>query len=72
MKCFMCIDAVVFNNAHFGAGVGPILLDVVECNGSEDSIIDCSHSSTGSCRGHTDDAGVRCQGRYTCATVPCE
>jgi len=60
----MCIDAVVFSNAHFGVGVGPVFLDHVGCNGNEDNLIDCSHRSSGSCRGHTDDVGVRCQGRY--------
>ena len=56
--------AVVFNNAYFGAGVGPIYLSNVECTGSEANLTDCSHDSTVICSGgHTEDAGVRCQGR---------
>ena len=55
--------AVAFSNAHFGAGVGPIQLDNVDCTGSESSLIDCSHSSTVTCtNGHSENAGVRCQG----------
>ena len=50
--------------ARFGAGIGPIYLDDVECNGSESSLTDCSHSFFVSCSsGHREDAGVRCQGR---------
>ena len=57
------IGAVAFGNAHFGAGVGPIYLDDVECSGSESNLTDCSSRSIIYCyRGHSEDAGVRCQG----------
>ena len=63
-------DAVAFSSAHFGAGAGPIHLDHVACSGSEDNLIDCSHSSFVSCSGgHREDAGVRCQGGLICVTV---
>ena len=53
---------MVFGNAHFGAGTGPIHLDNVGCNGSERNLINCSRSSFGHCYyGHQEDAGVRCQ-----------
>ena len=56
-------DAVAFGSAHFGAGTGTIYLDGVGCSGSESNLADCSRSSTVSCfRGHSEDAGVRCQG----------
>ena len=59
----MPTGAVAFTNAHFGAGVGPIYLDNVECSGSESNLTDCSSSSIVYCyRGHSEDAGVRCQG----------
>ena len=60
---FLSTDAVAFGNAHFGPGTGPILLDDLDCSGSESSLIDCLRSSYISCYyGHAEDAGVRCQG----------
>ena len=57
------IDTVAFTNAHFGAGVGPVYLDNVDCTGSEANLTDCSSSFNIYCyRGHSEDAGVRCQG----------
>ena len=62
-RVFIATDAVPFSNAHFGAGTGTIYLDNVGCTGSEANLIDCSRSSTVSCRySHAEDAGVRCQG----------
>ena len=60
------IGASVFYNAYFGQGFGPIFLDDLLCTGRETRIIDCPRStSTGVgdidlCRGHLDDAGLRC------------
>ena len=60
---FLSTDAVAFGNAHFGPGTGPILLDNLDCSGSESGLIDCLQSSYISCYcGHAEDAGVRCQG----------
>ena len=54
---------IAYSNAHFGAGTGTIYLDKVGCTGSENNLIDCSRSSTVRCTyGHSEDAGVRCQG----------
>ena len=56
-------DAVAFSGAHFGAGTGLIYFDDVGCTGSETNLTDCSRNSTVYCRyGHSEDAGVRCQG----------
>ena len=56
------IDAVGFSSAHFGPGIGMISLDNVGCSGMEERLIDCYRSSSVSCsRGHSEDAGVRCQ-----------
>ena len=56
------IDAVGFTLAHFGPGIGRIFVDDVFCSGSEEKLIDCYTSSSVSCsRGHSEDAGVRCQ-----------
>ena len=55
---------MAFTNARFGAGVGPIYLDNVDCTGSEDNLTDCPSSAIFSCRsGHNEDAGVRCQSK---------
>ena len=59
-----CADAVAFSSAHFGAGIGRTLLDEVGCTGRERKLIDCSRASSSSLRcyrGHSQDAGVRCQ-----------
>ena len=53
----------------FTDGVGAIWLDDVNCAGRESRLIDCPASSIGqhNC-GHSDDAGVRCQGTATACT----
>ena len=63
MFMFISTDAVAFSNAHFGAGIGTIHLDNVGCTGIETNLIDCPRSTTVICSGgHSEDAGVRCQG----------
>ena len=66
--CFLCeyLGYTYYNNAYFGQGLGPILLDDLLCTGSETRIIDCPRDTTtgvgdvDSCRGHLDDAGLKC------------
>ena len=56
--------AIAFSGAHFGAGNGPIYLDNVGCSGSENNLTNCFYSSNVTCaNGHSQDAGVRCQGK---------
>ena len=49
----------------YGAGVGPIFLDQVNCEGTEARLLDCerlSHKGIVSGCDHSRDAGVRCPG----------
>ena len=61
---YISTDAVAFSNAHFGAGSGTIHLHVVGCTGGETNLTDCHEirSSVYCLQGHSNDAGVRCQG----------
>ena len=49
-------------NAYYGEGSGPILLDDVNCVGTELNIEDCSHRGMrlSNCD-HGEDAGVKCR-----------
>ena len=53
------IGAVAFYHAAFGQGRGPILLNDVQCSGSESRLADCPSGVVRNC-GHYEDAGVRC------------
>ena len=56
-------DGVAFSNAHFGPGVGDVLLNNVQCLGGETSLLDCAHNAAAPCStGHYEDAGLRCYG----------
>ncbi|CAN0231784.1 unnamed protein product [Bubo scandiacus] len=51
------------DKAHFGAGSGPIWIDVLHCRGNESALSDCVHSQWDqqNCN-HGEDAGVTCSG----------
>lgn len=53
-------------NSQYGPGAGPILMASVDCSGSEESILECSHRSCNifSCS-HYSDAGVTCERNCT-------
>ncbi|XP_016536860.1 deleted in malignant brain tumors 1 protein-like [Poecilia formosa] len=62
LDCGTALNAT--GSAHFGQGVGPILLDDVRCSGDESSLTSCGHRGYGThdC-GHSEDAGVVCSGK---------
>ena len=55
------------SNAYFGQGTGSIILDDVQCTGTELLLTNCTNASFINC-GHYEDAGVTCDGEFK---VPC-
>ena len=57
--------ATAYSDAFYGQGNGPIYFSNFLCSGTENSIFNCTNGGlnqniVGVCRGHMDDAGVRC------------
>ena len=50
----------VHPSTTLGEGSGLILMDDVNCTGTEGSIFDCSYITNHNC-GHSEDVGVTCQ-----------
>ena len=61
MSTIRTIGAVAVPRAGFGQGTGAILLDNVQCVGTEASLISCQSNGIGNHNcAHSEDAGVRC------------
>ena len=59
-------NSTAFGSAHFGQGSGNILLDDMACIGNEADISQCGNRGgwgSHNCA-HTEDAGVKCQGKF--------
>uniref|UniRef100_A0A8D0KZ67 SRCR domain-containing protein n=1 Tax=Strix occidentalis caurina TaxID=311401 RepID=A0A8D0KZ67_STROC len=72
LSCGSALKA--YDKAHFGAGSGPIWIDVLHCHGNESALSDCVHSrwDQQNCN-HGEDAGVTCSGfvRLVGGDSPC-
>ena len=55
-------NAITYDSAHFGEGVGPIWMDDLNCRGDEQYLDNCRFPGWNkeNCR-HGEDAGVSCQ-----------
>ncbi|KAK3599034.1 hypothetical protein CHS0354_012518 [Potamilus streckersoni] len=51
--------AIALGNARYGQGSGPILIDDVDCHGTESSLATCSYTRINNCH-HSEDVGVQC------------
>ena len=52
----------------FGPGRDPILLDNVQCTGTEQNLTECLHLTDHNC-GHSEDVGVLCRGRCLASCI---
>ena len=59
--------AALLHRAHFGQGTGRIVLDNVQCAGTEHDLMECSHNEVfdHNCD-HGEDAGVACTSEQFC------
>ncbi len=55
---------VILLNAHFGSGMGPIYLSLLQCEGGEKDLLSCTSGRQHgiSLCSHTQDVSVRCPG----------
>ncbi|TRZ03033.1 hypothetical protein DNTS_001871 [Danionella cerebrum] len=62
------------SGGYFGEGVGSVWMDAVQCNGTEDSLLNCTSQKWGINNGsHLNDAGVICDNlKLVSGPSPCE
>lgn len=56
---YLPVGVISSNRGTFGAGMGAINMNDVQCNGTENGLIDCRYTSNSYCT-HNRDAGVYC------------
>ena len=61
---FCLSGTLAFRGARFGQGVGPIFLDQLACRVDDQSVLGCASLRGVHMCDHTQDAGVRCIGKY--------
>ena len=59
----MIAGALIFWDAYFGQGSGPVLFLYLGCTGNEDRLEHCTYSSSLYYASHTTDVGVKCSER---------
>ena len=59
--------SIPVSGGHFGNGNGTILLDDMKCDGTEQTLLNCTFSQQAANCDHSEDAGVRCQGKFLLA-----
>ncbi len=67
------IGAIAFSSAYFGPGDGPVWLRNVVCDGTEQSLANCSHEGlivAPSYCNHFQDASVQCPGQHSQIRMP--
>ena len=63
---FNTFGAIPRRYSHLGRGSGPVVLNLVSCNGNESNILNCRHSTIFSiCSTYNLDSGVECVGMPT-------
>ena len=57
---FPCLGTLPFSAASFNQGTGPVVLNAVQCVGTEARLTYCASGGVTSQCTHAKDAGVRC------------
>ena len=64
MSLIFVTGAETLPTSSYGPGLGPILLDDVNCTGNESSLFSCDHNGLGNHNcSHFQDAAVNCPGK---------
>ena len=67
----MHIDAIPVEGGMYGRGSGQVLLDDLLCDGEENNLLECGKFNGSHSCDHSEDAGVRCEGKPTTESITC-